>query len=408
MIFWETIRLAFSALRANLLRTLLTILGMSIGIFSIVAVMTVIGGLRSEIEGGLNVLGANSFQVQKYPAINFSDPRSRFANRANISYRQARRFHDLMATSAGVSLQVFRGGRRVFAGDDNTNPNIVLAGSDELFLQSLNLDLAHGRNLTESDLSFARGVVVIGHDIVQRLFPNKDPLGEEVRIDNQRYTVVGVLAEKGAAFGGSQDNRVLIPLTRFLNVYGQNRISLNLVVKAPSQAALETTLEQAIGAMRLVRGCEPEDDNDFEIFTNESLVDTFNQVTRVVAVGAFVISAIALLAAGVGVMNIMLVSVTERTHEIGIRKSVGATRRIVLFQFLIEAVTLSIVGAFIGVLLGIGVGNLLAMLMHASFVFPWAWAFGGLGICGGVGVIFGIYPAWRAAMLDPIEALRYE
>jgi putative ABC transport system permease protein len=410
----ETLRLALASLSSNKLRSSLTMLGIAVGVFSVIGVMTVITGLRSNIESGLNVLGANSFQFTKYPAINFSDPRQRFANRRDISYPQAARFKELMRGSAEVSLSLRRGGRRVSYLDRTTNPNIPLIGADDNFLTSRNFELAAGRNIGPDDVEFGRAVVIIGDDIVKRLFVNEEAIGRLVRIDGQSYTVIGVLVPKGSAFGQSQDNNAITPITQYMAIYGGygqagrfNR-SVGINVQAPSQAELLATQDTATGMMRLVRGLAPEDNNDFEVFSNDSLIESFNKVASVVAIGAFVISAIALLASGVGVMNIMLVSVTERTKEIGIRKSIGAKKRNILMQFLIEAVLLSMVGGLAGITFGVVGGNIAAQILNASTVFPWGWAITGLTVCSAIGVTFGFYPAWKAAALDPIEALRYE
>jgi putative ABC transport system permease protein len=410
MIFWETLRLSLASLAANKLRSGLTILGITVGIFTVIGVMTAVSGVQASIETGLNVLGANSFQITKFPAIQMgpNPNRARYANRPDIDHRTARRFAALMEDEARVSLSTRRGGRRVHHGDRVTNPNVLLLGADEHYLTSFNYDVAWGRSMGRDDLDFARPIALIGQDVRERLFNGDEPLGRDIRIDGQTFSIVGVLAPKGSSFGSSQDNLVVVPLTRWLNVYGSQGRSISLNVQAPSQEALAAVQDHAIGAMRLVRGLAPEDENDFEVFSNDSLIDTFNQVIGTVAVGAFVISAIALLAAGVGVMNIMLVSVTERTREIGIRKSLGARRRSILGQFLLEAVLLSLLGGVGGVIGGIIIGNVAGQLLNAAVVFPVGWALAGLAVCGGIGVSFGLYPAWKAARLDPIEALRYE
>lgn len=409
MLGTEILRLALASLATNKLRSALTMLGIAVGVFSVIGVMTVISGLRSSIESGLNVLGANSFQIQKFPAINFSNPWVRFRNRRDISFAQASRFKEMMQGTAEVSLALRRGGRRVSYHDRRTNPNVGLFGADENFVPSRNFDVAAGRNLGVEDVTLGRAVVLLGDDIARRLFPGEDAIGRLVRLDGQTYTVVGLLAPKGSSFGQSQDNLAITPITQFLEIYGNNSWrSVSINVQAQSQAVFAETLETAVGTMRLVRGLAPELANDFEIFSNDSLIESFNQIAEVVAIGAFVISAIALLAAGVGVMNIMLVSVTERTKEIGIRKSIGAKKRNILSQFLIEAVVLSLLGGLAGVLFGVVGGNLGARMLNAETVFPWAWAATGLLVCSAIGVGFGFYPAWKAAALDPIEALRYE
>ncbi|MBC8009821.1 MAG: ABC transporter permease [Burkholderiales bacterium] len=404
----ETLRLALAALKSNKLRSALTMLGIAVGVFSVIGVMTVISGLRANIESGLNVLGANSFQFSKYPGINFSDPRGRFANRRDITYAEATRFKALLGDDATTSLSLRRGGRRAQYLDRRTNPNITFFGADENYIAVRNRELAAGRNLGVGDVELARPVCVIGDDVAKRLFPNEESLGHVIRISGQNFTVVGALAAKGSAFGQSQDNLVIIPITLWLQIHGSARRSVGVDVQAPSQPELAALQDRAIGAMRLVRGLEPEDLNDFEVFSNESLIEAFNKIAVVIAAGAFVISAIALLASGVGVMNIMLVSVTERTKEIGIRKSIGAKKRHILAQFLIEAVALSLLGGLAGVLAGIVGGNAAGRLLNAAMVFPWGWAIAGIVVCSGIGVGFGLYPAWKAASLDPIEALRYE
>jgi putative ABC transport system permease protein len=408
MLLREILRLAFSSLAANKLRSSLTVLGIAVGVFSVIGVMTFINGMRDSIETGLNVLGANSFQISKFPPINFSDPRSRFRNRRDITYPVAARFREQMADHARVNLQLSRNGQTVIVRDRKTNPNVRLIGTDENFITAFNFDIAAGRNLGADDVEHGRPVCLMGSDVVAKIFPGEEALGKLVRLGGQNYTVVGLLAPKGSSFGNNPDNGVITPITRFLQVYGSSFRSLSINVQAPSQAELAATQERAIGAMRLVRALAPEDANDFEVFSNESLIEAFNQILDVVAAAALVISSIALLASGVGVMNIMLVSVTERTKEIGIRKSIGARKRSILLQFLAEAVALSLIGGVAGVTIGVSVGNAAAALLNTSLTFPWLWTGIGLAVCGGIGVIFGLYPAWKAASLDPIEALRYE
>ena len=408
MSWLETLRLAFAALKSNKLRSALTILGIAVGVFSVIGVMTVISGLRSNIESGLNVLGSNSFVFSKYPNLNFSGPRGEFANRPNITYAEASRFKALLGDEADTGLAVRRRGRRASYLDRQTNPNILLYGADENFATGRNYEVGGGRNLGSGDVELGRPICLIGDDVAKRLFPNEEPLGHVIRVDGQSFTIIGILAPKGSSFGEGQDNLVLIPITRWLQIYGGNIRSVGINVQARSQAELAATQDRAIGIMRLVRGLEPEDVNNFEMVSNDSLIEAFNKIAGVVAVGAFVISAIALLASGVGVMNIMLVSVTERTKEIGIRKSIGAKKQHILAQFLIEAVALSLLGGLTGVLAGIIGGNLVAHFLNTAMVFPWGWATAGMGVCSVIGVGFGLYPAWKAASLDPIEALRYE
>ncbi|MEI6861787.1 MAG: ABC transporter permease [Verrucomicrobiota bacterium] len=409
MRFTEILRLAFASLGANKLRSALTMLGISVGVFSVIGVMTVISGLRAQIETGMSTLGANTFQIDKFPAVTRNNgDRSNYANRRDIDYAQANRFKELMGEATPVCLQISRGGITAAYLDRKTNPNVQLIGTDENYTASLDYAVATGRTLDPGDVDLGRPVCVLGFDVALSLFSEENPLGHIVRLNGQNYTVIGTLAAKGSAFGSSRDNFVLTPISRWLQIYSRAGRSIKVSVQAANAIALNAAQDQAIGAMRLVRGLKPEDGNDFEIASNDSLIAAFNEIAGVVAIGAFVISAIALVASGVGVMNIMLVSVTERTREIGIRKSIGARRRSVLVQFLLEAVALSLIGGLAGVAAGVAGGNIGALIFHYDLIFPWGWALTGLLVCGFIGVTFGLYPAWKASNLDPIEALRFE
>ncbi len=405
----EIVRMALTAVGAHKLRSFLTMSGIAIGVFSVIGVMTVIATIQKSIESNLNVLGANSFVISKYPAVMGGGPHGRFTNRRDVSLEQAERFRELMEdTKATVGLMIRRGGRQAVYLDRKTNPNNVLIGTDEHFTSVRDFQIDRGRNLTREDTTYGRSVCVIGADLVARLFPGEDPLLKRIRMDGQTYLVVGTFAAKGTMFGQSQDNILVLPITRFLAVYGRAGRSIGISVQARSQAELDTTFNQAIGAMRLARGLEPEDPNDFDIVSNDSLIEMFNNATGIIKTGAFVISLFALLAAGVGIMNIMLVSVTERTKEIGVRKSLGARRRAILRQFLIEAIVISLLGGVAGIILGVGLGNVLGMFMAGEATVPVLWIVIGLVFCAGIGIVFGYYPARKAARLDPIEALRFE
>ncbi len=405
----EILRMAWTSVCAHKLRSALTMLGIAIGVFTVIGAMTIITALQRSIEEQLNVLGSTSFQVSKYPAIHSHGPGNPYANRRDINIAQAQRAKELLAdTGATISLQVSAWGKQVFFEDKKTNPNNRLIGTDEAFITGRSYNVALGRNVTREDVEFGRAVCVIGSDTRERVIPVGDPLGAVIRLDGQGYRVVGVLERKGELFGQSQDNLVVIPITRFLQVYGRERRSIGVNVQARTQAEMNETMDRTYGAMRVVRGLQPEDPNDFEIFSNDTLVQAFDKIANVVGAGAFVISFIALVAAGVGIMNIMLVSVTERTKEIGIRKSLGAQRRAILRQFLIEAVVIAQCGGLIGIVFGVGGGNLAAKAMEADAVFPVMWTLIGFGFCSAIGIIFGFYPAWKAARLDPIEALRFE
>jgi putative ABC transport system permease protein len=409
----EVMRMALGSLGVNKLRSFLTMSGITIGVFSVIGVMTAVGALRNSIETGLSFLGTNMFQFAKFPITGGGDgaQRRRYQLRRDITLDQAMRYQQLMAGNSDViCLKIFDqtgSGQAVYNGR-KTTPGLTFGGTNEHFLTANQYNIEQGRNFTADDVELARPVCIIGQGIVKRLFPSEVPLGKVIKIKERTYTVIGTFAEKGSMFGNSQDDTVMVPLTRYLNDFGSERVTINIATQAPSQLYYNDTIEKAITAMRIVRNLKPEQDNDFELYSNDSLIGAFAKVADVVAAGSFVISGIALLAAGVGIMNIMLVSVTERTKEIGIRKSIGARKKNILFQFLIEAVAISLAGGVMGILLGVLGGNGVALMLNATAVFPWDWALIGLLVCSGIGVGFGFYPAWKAASLDPIEALRYE
>lgn len=414
MLITEIFKMAFTSLGANKLRSSLTMTGITIGVFSVIGVMTAVTALRGSIETGLSFLGTNMFQFAKYPTGIQDNGRNRrkYDIRRNVTLDQAMRYKQLME---GVSDVICL---KVFSQDDDlpqavyenrkSSPAITFGGSNEYFIDANQYAIDLGRNISPEDVELGRPVVVIGQGILSKLFPAETPLGKMIKISGRTYTVIGTFAEKGTSFGQSQDDIAIVPVTRFLSDYGANRFTINIATQAPSQLVYNDTVDKAITAMRIVRGLKPEDENDFELYSNDSLVAAFAKVADAVAAGSFVISGIALLAAGVGIMNIMLVSVTERTKEIGIRKSIGARRVSILSQFLIESVTISLLGGLAGIVLGVLVGNIAASLLKASMVFPWDWALIGIVVCSGIGVGFGFYPAWKAARLDPIEALRFE
>jgi putative ABC transport system permease protein len=408
----EILRMSLGSLGVNKLRSSLTMLGITIGVFSVIGVMTAVSALRSSIEQGISFLGSNIFQFAKYP-LNGGGPQGRrkYELRRDITLEQGLRFQRLMEGSADmICLKTFeqRRGGQAFYNGRKTPPGLTFGGTNEHFLSANQYAIELGRNFTPDDVDLARPVILIGQDVVKRLFPAESPLHKVIKFNDLTYTVVGVFASKGNQFGRSGDSIAMIPITRFLNDYGAEGHTVNLAIQALSQTVYNETLDRAITLMRVVRGLRPEQENDFEIYSNESIISIFAKVADVVAAGSFVISGIALLAAGVGIMNIMLVSVTERTKEIGIRKSIGARKKSILIQFLIEAVTISLMGGLLGILLGVLGGNGIALWLNAETVFPWDWAAIGLLVCTGIGVGFGFYPAWKAASLDPIEALRFE
>ncbi len=413
MLLTEILRMAFGSLGVNKLRSFLTMSGITIGVFSVIGVMTTVSAMRGSIETGLTFLGVNMFQIGKNPTgIQLSgENRRRVEQRRNVTFDQAQRYRQLMeGWSDVVCLKVFNrdGPAQVSYANRKTEPGVNFGGTNEHFLAANQYSIETGRNFTPEDVDLARPFALIGQDVLRRLFPAESPLGKMIKVGGRTYTVIGTFAAKGSNFGQSQDDIVMTPITRFLSDYGAARFSINIATQAPSQELYKDTVDRAITAMRMVRSLKAEEENDFELYSNDSLIAAFAQVADVVRAGALVISAIALLAASIGIMNIMLVSVTERTKEIGVRKSIGARSRSILAQFLIEAVVLSLAGGVAGIVLGVATGNALAVWLNAAVVFPWDWALIGLLTCTVIGVGAGLYPALKAARLDPIESLRYE
>jgi putative ABC transport system permease protein len=406
----EIFRMALASLGVHKLRSILTMGGIAIGVFSVIGVMTAVSALRNSVETGLSFLGANVFQIAKWPAgiqVGGID-REKFRKRRKITYAEAQRYRELMAGTTDVIRFATWGDGQAFYAGRESSPNLDYGGTDEYYLETNQFSIDLGRNFTAADVELRRPVAILGQTVVDALFPSESPLGRVIKVNSHVYTVIGTFAAKGTSFGWNQDETVMVPITRFLEDNGSDHSSINIATEAPSPQAYGDTLAQGIVAMRIARKLPPEKDNDFEAYSNDSLVAAFAQVADSLSEGAFVVSAIALLAAGVGIMNIMLVSVTERTKEIGVRKSIGARRASILAQFLAEAVVLSLAGGLAGILLGVSAGDVAAVKLHAGIVFPWGWAAAGLGVCTAIGVGFGFYPALRAAGMDPIEALRYE
>jgi putative ABC transport system permease protein len=408
MFFTEIFRMALGSLRTNRLRSALTMLGVAIGVFSVIGVMTALSVIQGSIESGLSFLGSNIFQFAKYPAMNTRDPEEKFANRRDISLAQATEFKRLMEGQANaIALKCFDGGKPVSYGNV-TLQGRTLVGTNEFFLAANSYTIAYGRNLSPDDVDLGRPVTVVGASIQKKLFPSQTALGKTIKVNSKPYIIIGVLDEKGSSFGNSQDELVLVPITKFFSDFGHEHRTINLAIQSTSQATYNDTLDKAIGAMRTARGLKLGQDDDFAIYSNDTLVSAFAQVADTVRAGAFVVSVIALLAAGIGIMNIMLVSVTERTREIGVRKAIGARKYDIIKQFLIEAVLLSELGGLAGIATGVIGGNGIALAFSMNMVFPWFWAITGLVVCSAIGIGFGSYPAWKAASLHPIEALRYE
>ena len=405
--FVDNLGLAFSTLRGNPLRSLLTLLGIVIGAATVVAMMALVEGFRIRVNSDLEGLGAGAFQVQKWPVAFGHIDRAKYAKRRDLTREQGEALRSLPHVGH-VSIEAYHQGReRIATRTRATKPSIQVGGGVPDYQYGNAVTIADGRFFTDTDIALGGRVAVIGADVGDVLFPGESPVGKEIRIRSSPFTVVGVAERRGATLGGSQDGWVIIPLDPYYQVLGRVT-NHNIAIQATSPEDFNKAQDEVIARLRSIRGLRGLQENDFDIFSNETLTGTFNQFAAVVAAATFAVTLLALVVGGIGVMNIMLVSVAERTREIGVRMALGARRRRILSQFIIEAVTLSLLGGILGVLLGAG-GAIMAREVWAipSSVPAWAVLLSLLS-ASGAGVVFGIFPAIRASRLDPVEAMRTE
>jgi putative ABC transport system permease protein len=359
----------------------------------------------------MSQLQANTFQIQKYP-VGFGgghEARRRLRNRKDITYEQALQVKEKTTLADAVGIESWRFGRIVFYEGNKTNPNVQIAGENPEGLITNDWIVEHGRGLNSQDIDLAQKVIILGSAVREKIFPRSiDPIGQQVRVDGQIYKVIGVLEKRPNAFDDNPGNFCIVPITAFFQVYGKYVRSINIMVKARDRETFDDCLEQTRAVLRVARRDAPGQPDSFEYFSNDGIISEFNDLTSGFRIGVLVVSSIALLAAGIGIMNIMLVSVTERTREIGIRKAIGARKSNILSQFVLEAVVLSELGGVIGIGLGVLAGNVVSLQFSLPVVIPIDWAVIGFITCSVIGIVFGVYPAWKAANLDPIESLRYE
>jgi len=407
--------MSMGTLLSNKLRSILTLVGIVAGVASIIAVMTAISVVQSTMEKEMSVLGAQTFQVQKWPAGGFGSDadRRRAMRRPPLTLKDAAAIREHVESVDLVGSEIWDFGFVVEYNGESTNPNVSICGGTPEYPQNNTHYVGLGRNISPIDVMSARNVAVIGYALGKKFFPFVDPIGKMIRVDKRKYEVVGVFDEKKSAFGAGYDNYVLIPVSTFIKTYGltdRNGFSrsVNITVRAKTPQLIGDAIEQTRQVLRSERGVKPNEVDNFEFFNSESLITRFNEMSMSVKIAAFVIGIIALLVAGIGIMNIMLVAVTERTREIGIRKAIGAKGITILTQFLLEAVILCNIGGVIGVLVGFGLGNIVALFAHFDVNVPMEWAVIGLVFCSAVGIVFGLLPAIRASRLHPIDALRYE
>ena len=410
-LFYENFRIALLSVRSNLLRTILTVLIIAVGIMSLVGILTAIDSIKSSITDEFTFMGTNTFTItQKTIDIQSGKNYSRTRNPTYINYYQAKEFKEQFNFPAIVSISVNATATgTVKYGSKKSNPNISVLGIDENYIYTGGFDIELGRNLNGQDVNEGFNVVLLGDGLVRRLFEKGVmPIGKEIIIGNGRYRVVGTLTARGGAYGSVGDDVCFIPYTNVRVRFSRPQMNYNVQVKVDNAQLLEPAIGESEGLFRTVRNLSPLDEADFAISKSDNLLNVLLSNIRNITLVATIIGLITLLGAAVGLMNIMLVSVTERTGEIGVRKAVGANSRLIRQQFLFEAVVIGQIGGLLGIILGILMGNLISLVVGGSFVVPWFWIFSGVVLCFVVGLMAGYYPAQRAARLDPIESLRYE
>ena len=410
MRFLLSVTQSLDAIRSNMFRAGVTIVIIALGITALIGVLTSIEGIKSNMVESFSTMGANTLRVRNWGSnIQSGNRRGRRRVRMpRITYRQYRDFKEDFSDIGIVSVTGYGGGGlKVKYRNEETNQDIDLRGIDENFPQTARYDIAEGRHITEDDVQLARNGIVLGYDVERRLFPNSSAIGKSVTVRGHVYKVVGVYKKVGTSAMSGGDKIVAIPISTLRNHRPDlGSLTINIYVNNPEE--MEYYQEEATGVFRIIRKIKPGEENDFAITKSDSFVERVMENLKVLTVSAQVIALITLLGASVALLNVMLVSVTERTNEIGLRKALGATNQNIMSQFLMEAIVICQVGGLLGILLGLPAGNLVSsLLLDGSFVVPWGWVMVGLIACFLVGVGAGIYPARKAANVDPIESLRH-
>lgn len=407
--FYENIRVAFKAIRSNRVRAALTMAIIAFGIMALVGILTAIDGLKSTLTTQFTMMGANTFSItSRSLRVTVGSSHYRTKNHSHITYREAMEFKQRFNEPAWVSVSFNASGLAEYRFRSNkTNPNITVIGSDENYLSIAGEELESGRNFSQDDLMGSRHVVIIGQELVRFLFSGVDPLGQEISLPGLKLTVIGVMKSKGSSVMGS-DRNTIIPVTTARQYFSRPNITYNIGVKPYKSVSLDMMASEAEGVFRIVRNLDPRDESDFNIQKSDSIIAILLDNIKYVTLAATIIGLITLFGAAVGLMNIMLVSVTERTREIGVRKALGARKSVIRQQFLYESVIIGQMGGLFGILAGIAIGNLVSLGMGSSFTIPWVWVIGGVLACFIVGIASGYFPAVKASAVDPIEALRYE
>ena len=410
----ENIKEAIRSVKTNLLRTILTGLIIAIGITSLVGMLTAIDGMKAQIEESFSGFGANNFDVRSKGTSGRRVTTDGVAEKTypQLSYREAAAFKNEYS-SRGLATVFTRvsGSAEVKRKSKTTNPNTRITGGDENYFLIKGINVERGRSFSSVEIQYGNNVCVIGTELEETLFePGEDPLNQYISFYGSRYTIIGVLEKQGAVGGDSgADRNIIIPLENAKRLDRSGTFRYTITAASPDPTRIEYEMGHATGIMRNIRQDRIGEEDSFEIVKSQSLGESLEEVAGYLRIGGFGIGFITLLGAAIGLMNIMMVSVTERTREIGIRKALGATPLRIRQQFLIEAIVICILGGILGVFMGIGIGNIVANLVGpGGFLIPWLWIILAFAICVGVGLVSGFIPAYKASRLDPIESLRYE
>ena len=410
-LFWENVRIALDSIKSQLLRTILTIVIIGIGIWALVGILSAVKALENTISGNFASMGANTFNIQQYE---FTVQTNRSGEREKInpiiSYNNVREFvdkYDYPFTKTSLSFQG-TSVAEVKYGSEKTDPEVQVYGVNENYLENTGTEIDQGRNFTIFDIQNNNKVCLIGSDFEKNLFKNEDPINKTISIRGVKFKVIGLLESKGSTFGNNQDLKVLIPVQVARGIYTQPNINYNISVKVDNKAMMEAAQDDAIITFRNIRGLNPVEANNFGLERSEDLINRIASITQYLEIAAWIISIITILGSSIALMNIMLVSVTERTREIGVRKAMGAKRSTISTQFFMETIVIGQFGSILGIILGVLTGFAFAKIFEFDFSLPWAAMIWATVITFIVAVIAGSYPASKAAGLDPIESLRYE